>query len=58
MTITPDDPMEPEKMDVDGELEIIDGPISVSPTPRLPLKSVTSTGVSGKVTVSAGQANK
>lgn len=58
ITITLDDPMEPEKMDVDAEPEIIDGPISVSPTPRLPLKSVTSTGVSGKVNVSAAQANK
>lgn len=56
VTVSPDDSLESEKMDVDMDPSEItaDIPASVSPTPasRVPLKT------NSKIAVSAGQANK
>lgn len=55
VTVSPDDSLESEKMDVDMDpTDVTEIPSSVSPTPtsKVPLKTT------GKIAVSAGQANK
>lgn len=54
VTVSPDDSLESEKMEVDMDPDVQEIPSSVSPTPtsRVPLKTT------GKIAVSAGQANK
>ncbi|GLV35837.1 CoRest [Carabus blaptoides fortunei] len=68
VTMSPDETMESEKMEVDLEPADVDVPSAVSPTPRPPLKSSTGSantaaaaaaaGLAGKTTVTGAQAAK